>query len=50
VANSVNNDPGGVRPAEDDVEVFIYHKAAEIVPAGGTSGIGMVSEDIKDAL
>src|SRR6266481_2403978 len=50
MSNAVNDDPGRVRSIEDDVRVRTYHEAAEIALVGGASAIGMVGEQINDAL
>jgi hypothetical protein len=50
MANAVNDDPSRVRAVEDDVRVRNYHEAADIALVGGASAVGMVSEQIDDAL
>ena len=50
MANAVNDNPGRVRPVEDDIRVRVCHEATEVALVGGTSAFGMVGEEINSGL
>jgi hypothetical protein len=48
VANAVNDDPGRVRSVEYHIRIGTCDDAAEIIPVGDASGVGMIGEQTND--
>jgi len=50
VANAVNNDSCGVRSIEDHIGIRAHDNTTDIAPVGGTSSMGMISDQVNDSL